>query len=171
MQPRSMRDTEKSQVVCECIPANQHPRLPTLRQYPEDNNNTVNDKRPCSDHHMQKSGLLFIQINSQKKIAARAKVYKTILDHYMVLSSKSVTNNKQRCINLKNTHVERVGKDCIRVTPTKDIDGQSMLIVISHEGEVDSWLEALTATLASSPTLSHCVTQMPTLTESDEEVS
>ena len=83
-----------------------HPRLPTLQQYYGENktSNSVSFMQPSADHHVQKSGLVFIQTNSQKKLAARAKVYNNKLDHYIILSSKSfinsltiITKNKKIC--------------------------------------------------------------------------
>ena len=167
-----MKDTEKPKLSpCENISAPYHPRLPTLQQYEEDNNNInlSGTKGNFSDHHVRKSGIICVKTNGQKKIAARAKVYTNRLDHYIVLSARSITNSNQKFINLKHTHVEQEGDNCIRVTPTKDVDGQSLSIIISNKKDVQSWLEALTPVSITSPTLCHRTPLMPTLQESDEE--
>ena len=148
-----------------------HPRIPTLEEYyKEMNSHTGSISSMSADHHIQKSGLLFIQGNNQKKMAVRAKVYNNKLDHYILLSSKSLNNSNQKFINLRNTHVVQEGDNSIRVTPNKDVDGQSLLFIVSNTKDLSSWLEVLgSSTGSSSPKLCQQTLLMPILVESDEE--
>lgn len=156
--------------TCEYMPPASHPRLPTLNQYyAEKSNTTSNAKVNSADHNVQKSGLIYIQVNNQKKIAVRAKVYDNKLDHYILLGAKSANNSSQKYINLRNTHVVQVGDNSIRVTPTKDIDGQSLLFIVLNSNDLESWLDALKPTDVDSPKLCRKTPLMPILVESDEE--
>lgn len=162
LQTNSVMDRENR------VPTEGHPRLPTMKDYYEQSSKTVSTQH-SADLHVQKSGLLYIQINNNKKMSVRAKVYNNRLDHYILFSSKAISNSTQKFVNLKHTHVEQVGGNSIRIIPNKDIEGQSLLLLVPNENDVSSWLEVLTPLDISSPALLRRHPLMPTLQESDEE--
>ena len=148
----------------------QHPRLPTMRQfYEQQQENTTHYN--TSDHHIKKSGIVSIKPEGQRKITVCAKVYDNGLDHFILLTSKSLLNSKQKYVSLKHAQVVLSGDNSIRVTPNKDIDGQSLKIIPSKD--FCSWLEVLTperprTNSMGSPRIRRAP-MLPLLQESDEE--
>jgi hypothetical protein len=138
--------------------------------------NRMNCTLSSPDHNVRKSGMLYIQIDSKKRMSVRAKVYNSRLDHYMLLSSNRVINSAHKFINLRHCHVEPASTDdsgcLIRITSTKDIEGQSLLLRVPNEKDFTSWLQALTPHHSKTPTGSPLIPRtplMPVLQESDEE--
>ena len=145
----------------------QHPRLPTMRQFYEEQQKDPNH----SDHHIKKSGIISIKPEGQRKITVCAKVYDNGLANFILLTSKSLMNSKQKYVSLKHAHVVLSGDNSIRITPNKDIDGQSLTIIPSKD--VCSWLEVLTperprTNSMGSPRIRRAP-MLPLLQESDEE--
>ena len=119
----------------------------------------------------KESGIVSIKPEGQRKITVCAKVYDNGLDHFILLTSKSLLNSKQKYVSLKHAHVVLSGDNSIRITPNKDIDGQSLTIIPSKD--LCSWLEVLTperprTNSIGSPTIRRAP-HLPVLQESDEE--
>ena len=154
--------------VCENMPLpSAHPRLPTMAEYHE---LTQNNNRTC-DNHIRKSGLLFLQTDSKKRMAVRVQVYNNGLDHFILLgSNKSVSKSSQKYINLKNTQVLQEEDNCIRITPNKRIDGESLVVTVSNTADIESWLSALRSECKAlgSPVIRRSPL-MTVLQETDEE--
>jgi len=90
----------------------------------------------------------------------------------MLLSSNKITDASKKYINLKNTHVTLQGDDIIKITSTRDIEGQSVTFRVPNSKDTESWLEALTHDKHRTPLGSPLMMRapmMPVLQESDED--
>lgn len=130
------------------------------------------DTRDSTDHGEQKSGVVFLMTENSRRVPLLAKVYNNRLDHYMLLSSNRQVNPQQKYINLKHSHVDLMDNNIIRITSTKDIEGQSLQLRIPYEKDIQSWMSALGSERCRTPIGSPIIPRsplMPTLQESDED--
>lgn len=142
-------------------------RIPSMNMCDEENKENV----CCASlDQIKKSGIISIKTGgaSKRNLTVCAKVYNNGIDHFILFTSKSMKNTE--CMNLRNTHIEKVAGNSLRITPAKGIDiGQSMTIIPAKD--IDSWLEVLTdtsATKVSNRKRRMSAAMLPTLQECDE---